>query len=296
MGWIIATLLAASAQSLRNAVQAGLVREIGMLGATQVRFLYGFPFACLFLATIAVWQGQGPAFPGWATLAVLAGGAISQILATGLMLRAMQAASLGITTAWIKTEPVLVALFGVLILGDHLTALAWAGVAVATAGVVLTGARPGQAGLLSRAPGPILTGLAAAACFGLSAVLFRRAILALPDGDFLFRASLVLVWALGLQAAILLAVTALIDRPGLAGSLRHWRPSLGAGALGAAASQCWFIGFALTSAANVRTLALVEVIMALSIGWVRFRQRITRRQAGGTGLILLGVGLLLAGA
>ena len=36
----------------------------------------------------------------------------------------------------------------------------------------------------------------------------------------------------------------------------------GAGLLGALASQFWFIAFALTTAANVRTLALVEVMEA----------------------------------
>jgi drug/metabolite transporter (DMT)-like permease len=293
MGWIIATLLAAAAQTARNAAQAGLVKQIGMLGATQVRFLYGFPFACLFLLAVSLWQDRAPVWPAGGTLIFVAGGALSQITATALMLRAMQGAGFGVTTAWIKTEPVLVALFGVLLLGDHLAPLAWAGVAVATCGVVLTGVKPGQIGALIHAPGPILTGLAAAGFFGLSAVLFRRAILSLPDGDFLFRATHVLVWSLGLQATIMLAVMALIDRPGLAGSFRLWRSSLTAGALGATASQFWFIGFALTSAANVRTLALVEVIMAMAVGWLRFRQPVTALQALGVALIALGVGLLL---
>jgi drug/metabolite transporter (DMT)-like permease len=44
--------------------------------------------------------------------------------------------------------------------------------------------------------------------------------------------------------------------------LREWRPSILAGFLGALASQFWFLGFSLTSAANVRTLALVEVLFA----------------------------------
>ena len=39
-----------------------------------------------------------------------------------------------------------------------------------------------------------------------------------------------------------------------------------AGFMGAFASQFWFLAFALTAAANVRTLALVEVLFAQARG------------------------------
>jgi drug/metabolite transporter (DMT)-like permease len=96
-----------------------------------------------------------------------------------------------------------------------------------------------------------------------------------------------------LQTAILLVWMALFDRQALAGSFRVWRGSLGAGFLGAAASQCWFIGFSLTSAANVRTLALVEVILAQAVGYFWLRQKVTNRQLLGMAVIVIGVALLL---
>jgi drug/metabolite transporter (DMT)-like permease len=79
--------------------------------------------------------------------------------------------------------------------------------------------------------------------------------------------------ALALQSAFLLAWLGLFDRPALTGSLREWRPSLGAGFIGAASSQFWFIGFALTAAANVRTLALVEIVLAQLVSRRLFTQR-----------------------
>jgi drug/metabolite transporter (DMT)-like permease len=85
----------------------------------------------------------------------------------------------------------------------------------------------------------------------------------------------------------------LFDRRALIASFGVWRTSLGAGFLGAFASQFWFIGFALTTAANVRTLALVEVIMALAVSRYGLRQAVTTRQKVGIGVIVLGVGLLL---
>ena len=47
--WIVFTLVAAAAQTLRNATQRQLTAALGTAGATQVRFLFGVPFGLLFL-------------------------------------------------------------------------------------------------------------------------------------------------------------------------------------------------------------------------------------------------------
>ena len=55
-------------------------------------------------------------------------------------------------------------------------------------------------------------------------------------------------------------------------------PSLFAGFMGAFASEFWFLAFAVTSAANVRTLALVEVLFARGVTRFVFKQPTTRRE------------------
>jgi hypothetical protein len=47
---VLFTLLGAAGQTARNAMQRELTPRLGALGATLVRFLFGFPFALLFLA------------------------------------------------------------------------------------------------------------------------------------------------------------------------------------------------------------------------------------------------------
>jgi len=74
---------------------------------------------------------------------------------------------------------------------------------------------------------------------------------------------------------------------------RAWRPSLFAGFMGATASEFWFLAFALTSVANVRTLALVEVLFAQAITIFAFKQATTTRDALGIALIAAGVLLLI---
>ena len=76
--------------------------------------------------------------------------------------------------------------------------------------------------------------------------------------------------------------------------VRRWRPSVFAGFMGAVASEFWFLAFALTSVANVRTLALVEVIFAQAISYFVFRQKTSPREAFGMSMIVAGVALLLS--
>jgi drug/metabolite transporter (DMT)-like permease len=139
----------------------------------------------------------------------------------------------------------------------------------------------------------VVMGLSAGGLFGLSAIGFRGGILALEGGDFLIRAGTVLVLALGMQTAMLLGWMALFQRAAIGASVRLWRTSLLAGFLGAFASQFWFIGFALTTAANVRTLALVEVLMAQGVAVLLMGQHTSGRQWMGIAVLLAGVGLLL---
>jgi drug/metabolite transporter (DMT)-like permease len=123
---------------------------------------------------------------------------------------------------------------------------------------------------------------------------FRGGILALGDGTYYLRAATTLTWSLAIQATLLGCWLAIFARPALAGSVRLWRESLTAGLLGASASQLWFLGFSLTAAANVRTLALVEIVFAHGIARSVFGQRLTAREAVGTVLVVIGVALLLS--
>jgi hypothetical protein len=79
MLWIPATLLAAAAQTARNAMQSNLTASLGTLGATQVRFIYGWPFAVAFLVLAAGAAGHGVPGPTSAFIADTAGGAVAQI-------------------------------------------------------------------------------------------------------------------------------------------------------------------------------------------------------------------------
>jgi drug/metabolite transporter (DMT)-like permease len=291
MLWAVFTLIAAAAQTARNAMQRELTAKLGTVGATHVRFLFGFPFALVFLAGVFIATGLPmPALPWmfwpWAVV-----GASAQILATALMLATMNDRSFVVTIAYIKTEAIQAAIFGLIFLGDPLTIGMVVAILVATAGVV-TMSLKGK-GVIEGGYRPVALGLFSGAVFAISAVGYRGAILSLGLPSFLLAATLTLAIGLILQAGLLTLYLALRDRPVLTAIARAWRPSLFAGFMGATASEFWFLAFALTSVANVRTLALVEVLFAQAITIFAFKQATATRDALGIALIVAGVLLLI---
>ena len=280
------TLLGAVGQTARNAMQRDLTPSLGALGATLVRFLFGFPFALLFLTLVLAWaEGPLPSINRDFALWILLG-ALTQIAATALMLMTMEQRSFVVTIAYLKTEPVLVAFMGLVFLGDPLTVAMALAILVAMAGVALISVKPEA---LTGGLRPALLGLSSAALFAASAIGYRGAILALHQASFVLGATFSLAVGLSLQTLLLLVWLLVFHRGILAALMRLWRPSLLAGFSGAAASQCWFLAFALASAASVRTLALVEILLAQGVTHFFFRQKTSLREA-------IGIVLLLAGA
>ena len=116
------TLIAAAAQTVRNATQRELTATLGTAGATHVRFLFGVAVRAACFCRRAARERRGAAarrpaiYWPW-----MLQGAIAQIAATALMLAAMNDRSFVVVYAYIKTEPVQVALFGLMFLGDAVT-------------------------------------------------------------------------------------------------------------------------------------------------------------------------------
>ncbi len=297
MLWVPVTIGAAVAQLLRNALQSGLTGTVGTLGATLVRFLFALPFALAAYAmamifTDAVSPGYPLAMLGWAFL-----GAVAQIGGTALMLKAMHLRGFAVAYAYIKTEPILIALGGWWLLGDQLPLLAWAGILMATAGVVWAAlpAQKGAAGF-KLAAGPLTLGVGGGILFGLSALAFRAAILELGDISAWLAALHNMTCVLTIQTALLLGWLWFTDRQVIGATFRAWKPSLAAGFTGFLATLFWFTGFALTAAANVRTLGLVEMPMAALINRRVSGKSLSLREWSGIVLVVGGIAMLLGAA
>ena len=290
--WIPITVWAAFAQTLRNAAQRHLTAELGTLGATLVRFLYGLPFALAWLWGVQAFTGlalPAPAATFW--LWVLVAG-VSQIAATALLLRVMAERNFALGVAYSKTEIIQVALFAYVFLGDRVNALTGLAIAFGTLGVLMLSpadrSRPLRTMLTGWTSRSALIGLASGAGFALAAVGYRGAALALQT-EFLMAGAYTLV-AAQLTQTLLLGGWLLARNPdAVRRVLRAWRASLFAGLMGAAASAGWFTAMAIEPVAHVRTLGLVELLFSYVVSRRVFRERLSRIELGGIALLTSGL-------
>lgn len=288
--WIVFTVIAAAAQTVRNAMQRELTGGLGTVGATHVRFLFGFPFALVFLAVLLGITGAPLPHPALSYWLWVFAGAFIQMIATALMLAAMGGRSFVVTIAYTKTEPIQVAIFGLIFLGDVVTWPMMTAICVATAGVIVMSIKPGS---MAGGMKPTLQGLASGGALALAVIGFRGAILDLHLSNYMMAATYTLVIGLAIQAVTLSCYLWLRQPSVMFALMRAWKPALFAGFMGALASQFWFLAFALATAASVRTLALVEVLFAQLVARFAFGQRTTLREAFGMALIVVGVVFLI---
>ena len=225
-------------------------------------------------------------------LAWTAFGAVSQVIATAMMLAAMRTKSFVVAVAYTKTEAAQIALFGLVALNDPPTVALIAAIALATIGVALMAVRSRRelaADWRSAALGLALRDL----------LRFRGD--RLPLGGDRRRQPLEGALRFGHPGrrsrdpvgGARRSISPLFDRAGARAIVNAWRSSLFAGFMGALASQLWFIAFALTEAAPVRTLALIEVPMAQVVSLKMFREPPSLREGLGMTLIVIAAGILV---
>ncbi len=292
--WIPLVLAAAAAQTVRNAAQRNLTSTAGTLPATFVRFFYGLPFAIVgYGVVIALSPGPAPhasaSFIAWVAL-----GSIAQLVATAFLLAAMEHRSFIVAVAYSKTELVQIVIYSIILLGEAVSPGTVVAIALATVGVLLLstkGAADRGRDFRSWLSPAAFLGLASGACFALSAVGYRGATRALGDIAAPVAGTYAVVWGQALQSILLGAYLLLRDRTGLRQVMVQWRLSALAGAMGALASMGWLTAFAMRSAADVRTVGLIEVIYGYAVTRRWFRERVSGREL--VGILLVAAGIIV---
>ncbi len=290
--WIPIVFAAAAAQTVRNAAQKNLTKTAGTLAATSVRFIYGLPFAITALIVCAALPGAtlpqpNATFLGWTLL-----GAMGQLAATALLLAGMQQRSFIVAVAYSKTEVLQVALFSTLLLGESVGGSSVLAIVIASAGVMLLSFKRGAAGtgLLGGWLSPsALLGVASGAGFAISAVGYRGGALSLGPLSPWLAGAFTLVWAQAIQSLLIGGYLAWRQPQAIKKIIQEWRISLMAGCAGALASFGWFTAFAMRNAADVRTLALVEVLFGYVVSRQFFKEKTLLQESAGITLLVIGI-------
>lgn len=296
--WIIATLAAAGFQTARFMLQKTLAGGgLTATGATFARFLYSAPLIALLLAAW-LWA-SGTALPplGAAFWTYGAAGGLAQILATVcvVLLFGRRNFAVGITLK--KTEVIQAVLVGLVVLGEGVSARGFMFILLGLVGVILLSDPPGARGLgLRRLVNPSAAlGLASGVFFAVSGVCYRGASLEIATDAPLLRAGATLAAVTAMQ----LCAMALWLRWQAPGEItRVWKARRRAGLVGLtsmAGSFCWFTAFTLQTAAYVNALGQLELILSVLASVLVFRERISRREILGMGVLGASIlGLILA--
>ena len=290
--WIPITIFAAFCQNLRSALQRRLAEALSPEAASYVRFCFALPFVAFGVLALA-WPGAS-ALPSANAgfLAFVAIASLAQALATVALIRSFGLRNFAVGTAYSKTETVQTAAFGFVIAGEGVSALAAAGIAVSLGGVLLLSVRNRLRDVLAPGRGAWL-GIAAGGGFGIAAVCYREAALALPSGEFFVRAAVTLLAATLMQTTGMGAWLAVRQPGALMQAARAWRTAIWVGLTGAAASAAWFSAMALERAAYVRALGQIELLFAFAAAAFFLRERVRKREALGAALVAAGLILIV---
>ncbi|MEM8536628.1 MAG: DMT family transporter [Pseudomonadota bacterium] len=297
--WIPITIGAATAQTLRFMLQKRLKgMNLSTGGATFARFVYSSPLVAVIAVCYAAASGQGrPDITAVFWAYSLAGG-ISQILGTMCVVAIFSDRNFAVGITFKKTEVLLSALFGFLILGDTFTALTLTAMLIGLAGVLLLSDPPGGIGpwhqrIFNRATA---LGVGAGIFFGVSGNGYRGASLSLPDGDVFYRAIITLAMVTAFQTIAMALYLFWRERGQVLRVLRAWRVAGLVGLTSMIGSICWFMAFTLQNAAYVNAVGQIELLFSLIIGAVVFGEKVSMREWQGllllTGSIIMLVLLL----
>lgn len=292
MIWFPATLLAALFQAWRTAVQQRVRAELSVNAAGLVRYLYGLPVGLCLLVLYLGWSGAGLPAIGPRFIAFCAAAGLAQIVGTNLLLMAFGYRNYVAGTAFAKTEAMQGALLAFLLLGETLSAVTLAGIALGVAGVMIVAAGGQRLRLADMVQPAALCGLGAGLGFTLTSVGVKAATLELETADKILAALTGLVVINACQTVMQGGYVLLREPDQVARVFKSWRTSGQVGLLAALGSACWFTGFATAPVALVRAVGQVEVI--LTLGFSRFYLREARKPGEALGLLLVGAGVVLA--
>ena len=285
--WISLSIAAAAAQTLRFAVQKALAgTALSPAGATWARFFWSFPVvATAMIGYLILNDLRAPDLSRDFWSFALLGG-LFQILATVCTVALFKHRAFAVGITFKKTEVMLTALAGFIILGDVISAIGTTAIAVGFIGVILLSEPPGGGTIANRATG---LGLMSGVFFALSAVAYRGATLELPGDDLFLRSGLTLSIVVCWQTLVL-GVWLYWREPGqIQATLSSWHQSSLVGLFSLIGSWCWFAAFSLQSAAYVFAVGQVELIFSLMVGVLWFQERITHREFAGMVLLTLSI-------
>ena len=295
--WIIATLCAATFQTIRFTLQKILADgNLSPLGATYSRFIFAAPLIVLFsLIFFATTDISIPYLKGQFLLYAVGGG-LAQILATVCVILVFKSRNFAVGITLKKTEVILTAFVGLILIGEGVSPISMSLICLGGLGVFFLSKkvafvdRSNQSFLNKSAMYGLLSGL----LFAISAVCYRSATLSVVSDLVYLRSGFTLLIVILSQSLIMTIWLALFEPGQIKLVWLERRKGFWVGVTSLSGSFFWFTAFTLQNAAYVKAVGQIELIFSLLITTLFFKEQVLSREI--LGMFLIGVsavGLIL---
>lgn len=292
ISWILFTLMAAFTQAWRNAFQKQLSTTVDSYGVTLARFFFAFPLAGLYLNFLYVQQPISihVSFHTnfWIYVFIAA---MSQILATILMVQLFRQKNYAIGVGLAKSEAILAAIIGVTLFGEYLSLFAWLGVFLGAFAIFLLSKGGIQGTKFSW--NTLLIGTGSGLCFAITSLLVREASLELDMLPVLHRAAWVLFTVIGIQCSVLLFFLVIFKPKTLWAMWERVGLVLKISLCSCIASLGWFTAMSMQSVAIVTTLGQIEILFSLLISVYLFKEKLVSTDRWGLFWVVIAAMLVI---
>ena len=294
--WIIVSLAAAAFQTVRFMLQKHLATAtLSAAGATFSRFLYSIPFILLLLVVYLLVSGKAMPDIGPGFWAYGLAGATTQITATVCVVMLFKQRNFAVGITFKKTEVIQTVLMGWILLGEGVSPLGFAAIALGIVGLLLLSGGPETKGwqlgdLRNRAAG---LGLASGVLFSISAVSYRGASLTVAEADPVLRAAVTLAAVVTMQTLIMVIWLRLREPGEITAVWAARKVAIWIGLTSMGGSLCWFIAFTLQNAAYVKAVGQAELILSVAASTLFFHEKITPREWAGMAILMGSILMLI---
>ena len=292
--WIPIAMVAGLMQAVRTAAQKALNAHLSTWMTTYTRSIYGLPVMLIYLWIVTQFEGLGMPALGTEYLFHCAMTALTQVIATYLLIQLFQMSNFAVGTMLTKTDIMQAAIIGSILFSETISVLGWIAILLSVIGVILMSAGRAKgvlggglvAAVFSRAT---LTGLASAFLFCLSYLFLREASLTLETGSTIYRGAWSVVFVTSMQVVVLGGWLLMKERAEFAKLPGLVKPSIFIGITSAVGSIGWFTSMAMQNASYVKAVGQTEVVFTLLIATLYFKERIKPIELVGIATIVASV-------
>ena len=291
--WIIATLCAASFQTIRFTLQKILADgNLSPLGATYSRFIFAAPWIVLFSLIFLLLTNVSIPDLESQFLLFAVGGGLAQILATVCVILVFKSRNFAVGITLKKTEVILTALVGLILIGEGVSTISMFLICLGGAGVFFLSKKVSS---VDRSNFSILNksavyGLLSGLLFAISAVCYRSATLSVVSDLVYLRAGFTLLIVILSQSFVMTIWLALVEPGQIKLVWFERKKGFWVGVTSLGGSFFWFTAFTLQNAAYVKAVGQIELIFSLLITTLFFKERILNREI--LGMLLIGISAL----